>query len=239
MGRPRLVRSATSSQGVTLGAGTWLTSLSNAVTTSWLASAGRGWTPQTGDALVRVAYLDNGTDVDPVSLSIGGAAVTARDKADAGHGGPVRGCGVWLGTARSLPAGSPLDVVLTTSGANGAGKIAVRITDLAGWGGTVGCHGADVVTGGLAVRQASLSRTLLGSGGLLVGIACTSDADTTELSAAGWTKTDEYTVGTTVGASNDAAVFTRTGGDAGGTVSFVPTSDTGWSEWSLGFLELL
>lgn len=239
MGHPRFVRRVAAAQGVTLGQETWLTSLTNNVTTSWLASAGKGWAPQTGDAVVRATYLDNGSDVDPIGVSIGGHAVTVRDKDDAGHGGSVRGCGVWLGTVRGLPTGSPLDVVMTTSGLNGAGKIAIRIADLAGWSGTVGSHVAAVVTGGLAVNHASVSRTLVGGNGLLLAVACTSDADTTPLAAAGWTQTGEYTVGTSVGASNDAAVFTRTGGDAGTTVSFVPTSATAWSNWAAGFLEIL
>src|SRR4051812_9675452 len=205
-------------QGVTLGSGSWRTSSANAVTTSWLAADGKGWTPATGDALVRLAYLDNGTTVDPVSLTIGGHAVTVRDKADAGHGGTLRGCGVLLGTVRGLPTGSPLDVVMTTSGAVGAGRIALRITDLVGWGGTAGGHNAAVVTGGAAVKQVSTSVTLAGSGGLLAGIACVADADSQPLAAAGWTFTDDITLGTVAGASIVAACFVRTGGDAGSSV---------------------
>jgi hypothetical protein len=214
VGGPRLVRSATSSAGVTLGAGSWRTSSANAVTTSWLARTARAGPRQTGDALVRLAYLDNGTTVDPVSVSIGGHAVTMRDKADAGHGGTLRGCGVLLGTVRFLPTGSPLDVVVTTSGAVGAGRIALRITDLAGWGGNVGGHNAAVVTGGAAVKQASTSITLAGNGSLLTGIACVADADSQPLAAAGWTLTDDITIGTVAGASIVAACFVRTGGDA-------------------------
>jgi hypothetical protein len=239
VGHPRLVRSATASAGVTLGTGSWRTSSANAVTTSWLVADGKGWTPQTGDALVRLAYLDNGSTVDPVSVTIGGHAVTVRDKADAGHGGTLRGCGVLLGTVRGLPTGAPLDVVAATSGAVGAGKLALRITDLAGWGGTVGGHDAAVVTGGAAVKQASSSVTLAGSDGLLVGIACVADADSQPLAAAGWTLTDDITLGTVAGTSIVAACFVRTGGDAGSSVALTATTGLGWSDFGVGALELL
>lgn len=226
---------APAAPGVTLGAGVRLVASANGVTTTWAAA----YTPQTGDALVRALFLDNGTGVDPVSFAIGGTAVTVRQKADAGHGGTSRGMGVWIGTVRGLGAPSARDVTMTTSGTTGAGKIIVRVTDLAGWTGSVGHGNAAVATGSTLLKQFGVSAALLGSAGLLVGVGGVADANCTPLSAAGWTKTDEAVVGTAAGVSCDAGFFTTTGSDAGSTKDFTATSDVAWTDWAAGFLELL
>lgn len=225
--------------GVTLGAASPRASVTYSVTTSWLASGNLGFAPQTGDALALISYLDNGSDVDPVALTIGGQAVTVREHTDAGHGGTVRGCGALAGTVRGLATGAQRDVVVTTHGNNGAGRIAAWFVDLVGWTGTVGAHAPILVTGGAGVTQASGSITVVGGGSLLVAIVCVSDADTGPLVAAGWTKFAEATVGTAAGTSNAAACFSRTGGDPGAVVGFTAVGDLAWSEWAGVVLEIL
>jgi hypothetical protein len=225
-------------QGVTLGQLAFRGAFANDVTTTWAVSAGLGWVSLTGDVLVRAVYLDADSDVYPITVSIGGRSVTEADSDDAGRGGETRGCGVFLGTARSLPIGSPLDVTIAASGEAGAGRIGVWLSDIAGWGGVVGCHTADVVTEGAAVTRVSTVATLAGSGGLLVGIAGVSDADSGPLTADGWTRTSTATIGTTAGSSLAAAVWSRTGGSVGQIVDLTVDASLAWSEFAVGFLEL-
>lgn len=224
-----------------LGASTLLTSSPSAVTTSWLASAGSGFAPVTGDAVVRLLALDNGTNVWPVTVTIGGSAVLFRVGQDAGHGGASRGVMAWIGTVRGLPAGSALDVVLTTSGATtGATRIMLRVSDLSGWTGNAGGSGSALVVSGSATGV-STSATLARTGGLLVGVAGVNNANLgvpPGLSASGWTKETEGSVGTTVGNSSDAVWVTATGGVAGTTKALAVAGAGTASDWAAAMLEL-
>lgn len=221
----------------TIGAGLLLTSNPNAQTTSWLAASGSGFTPATGDALLRMLALDNGTGQYPPTVTVGGATVTFRAGADAGHGGTSRGVMLIIGTVRGLPTGSPLDVVVTTPGAAGIGRVVIMLSDLAGWGGSVGATNQAIVTG-TSVAQISASITLTRPGGLLVGVAGSANANTTPLSVVGWTSEGETTVNTTAGASSDAIFVTATGVGAGSVKALTATSGTAWTDFGAGLIEL-
>lgn len=226
----------------TLGAARLLTSSANAVTTSWLASGGSGYTPAVPDALVRVFAADNGTGVAPIGVTIGGAAVTLRVAADAGHGGTSKGASVGIGTVRGLATGSALDVVMTTSGTTGAGKILLLVTGLVGWGGAVGASNSALVNGASA-GGVSTSVTPAAAGSLLVGVGGVVNINCAPLVAGGWNIDASPSIGTTAGNSTAAVMVSVTGGAAGAakglTVAPDPTAPTqAWTDFAIAVLEL-
>src|SRR5206468_3611846 len=153
-------------------------------------------------------YEPNGTSTLPISVTIGTTTVTQRLSV---NGGNALESGVWIGTARALPTGSALDVVITSTGSTGnpIGRLVVRVVDIHDWGGLVGVVTTPTITQGTSATQVSVTGTATSATSLLTGLAGVVNANCTPLTVAGWTLGNESTVGTTAGSSSDAIFVDR------------------------------
>jgi hypothetical protein len=214
---------------IALGTGTTLKESTNFNGHTW----GGAHSPATGKVIVLAAGRCNGSSVSMGTVTLGATTLTQRVFRAGGSGGEAF---VWIGTGTGLATGSALAFEID---GNNLGNIVLRIYDLSGWGGSVGDNGSNQTDTGSPDSITASIDNLVGSGSFCVGVVGAVNGACDPFTASGWT----HLLSTDTGPNNDtdtaAGFFRRTGGAAGTSLNFTPTSDTADNQWACGLLELI
>lgn len=172
-----------------------------------------GHTSTTGKVLIAIIGRRHDANPSVSSVTVGGVSATLVI-ADL-TATLVGQAWVWVGIATGVPTGSAQTVVVTTGTANSIGNIVVFAADLVGASGSAGATGTNRLTA-TASKIVVTSNNRVGNHKLIVAVVGAVNGDCDPYSASGWDKVAEGATGGTDGSDSSAALFTKTGGPAGG-----------------------
>lgn len=223
-------RFAAATTPITLGAGSTLTDSVN-------FNTARTWAAAHNPASSKVLLLGGGrclgSGVDMGTVTLGAATFTQRAFRAGGSSGKAF---VYIGTATGVATGSAL--ALEIAGGNNLGNVVFRLYDLNDWGGTVGNSGDNQTDTGTPTSISASIASLMESSSFCVGVVATVNGGCDPFTASGWTHRLSADCGPNNDSDSAAGFFSTTGGSAGASLSFTPTSGTADDQWACALLEL-